>query len=173
VSTVTVATSEQMEQFGRWLATQLQVGDVVVLTGPLGAGKTTLTRGIGEALSVESPVQSPTFIVARDHQRTLPGQAPLVHIDAYRIGSRVEFDDVDIDWPHVISVIEWGRPFVDAVVDQWLDVDISPESPSSGSPDVIDEGDAVRQVTLSAHRRSGEPDSRLRDIVEASRDFGH
>ncbi|MFM9785724.1 tRNA (adenosine(37)-N6)-threonylcarbamoyltransferase complex ATPase subunit type 1 TsaE, partial [Streptomyces scabiei] len=86
----------------------LEPGDVVVLTGPLGAGKTTLTRGIGAGLGIRGPVQSPTFVIARTHP-SLVGGAPLVHVDAYRLGAAVELDDLDIDVEHSVVIVEWGR----------------------------------------------------------------
>ena len=85
-----------MEELGRTLGRALEPGDVVVLTGPLGAGKTTLTRGIGEGLGIRGPVQSPTFVIARTHP-SLVGGTPLVHVDAYRLGAAVGLDDLDID----------------------------------------------------------------------------
>ena len=92
-----IATADGMEAFGRALGGILRAGDLVVLTGPLGAGKTTLTRGIGEGLNVRGPVTSPTFVLARTHP-SLSGGAPLVHVDAYRLGSALELDDLDIDF---------------------------------------------------------------------------
>lgn len=173
MSMVTVATSHDMEAFGKWLAGYLEAGDIVVLIGPLGAGKTTLTRGIGEGLGVASPIQSPTFIVAREHQRLAPNTPPVVHIDAYRIGSPAEFDDLDIDWASSISIIEWGQPYVSAVATQWLEVDIAPEGHIPMAPDDTGERDEARRVTITAHARFGEPSVRLREIVEAASDFGH
>src|ERR1700729_1014242 len=93
-----IETPEEMHQFGIDLAAELRAGDVVVLTGPLGAGKTGLTRGIGEGLKVRGPVTSPTFVLARTHPSLVAGP-PLVHVDAYRLSSAVELDDLDIDFP--------------------------------------------------------------------------
>ena len=101
-----------MEALGDEDRRMLRPGDLVVLTGPLGAGKTTLTRGIGEGLGVRGPVQSPTFVIARTHP-SLVGGAPLVHVDAYRLGSAVELDDLDIDVDGSVVVVEWGRGMVD------------------------------------------------------------
>jgi tRNA threonylcarbamoyladenosine biosynthesis protein TsaE len=173
VSTLIIDTSATMEAFGRWLAPQLQAGDIVVLTGPLGAGKTTLARGVGEALGVTSPVQSPTFIVAREHEREGPDAPRFVHVDAYRLGSAAELDDLDIDWAHSISIIEWGRPYVSAVAMSWLDIDVSPSGRAGKVSDNVGEEDVPRQLTVTAHSASGVVAGRLQTIAEAAHDFGH
>lgn len=112
-----------MEAFGRELGASLRVGDLVVLTGPLGAGKTTLTRGIGAGMGVRGPVQSPTFVLARTHP-SLVGGPPLVHVDAYRLGSAELLDDLDLDFAHAVVVVEWGAGLLDGVAESWLDVGI-------------------------------------------------
>jgi len=127
-----------MHTFGHELARGLHAGDVLVLTGPLGAGKTTLTRGIGEALSVRGPVTSPTFVLARTHP-SLVGGPPLVHVDAYRLSNAMELDDLDIDFAHSITIVEWGRGLVEKLIDSWLDVEI--ERPQgAGDVGATDEG---------------------------------
>ncbi|WP_210481866.1 tRNA (adenosine(37)-N6)-threonylcarbamoyltransferase complex ATPase subunit type 1 TsaE [Naasia sp. SYSU D00948] len=112
-----------MHELGVRIGSALRAGDVVVLAGPLGAGKTTLTRGIGEALSVRGPVTSPTFVLARTHP-SLAGGPPLVHVDAYRLGSALELDDLDIDFAGSVVVVEWGAGMVEGLVDDRLDVTI-------------------------------------------------
>ena len=110
-----------MEAFGRQLAAELRAGDLVLLTGPLGAGKTTLTRGIGDGLGVRGPVQSPTFVLARSHPN-LAGGPPLVHVDAYRLGSAALLDDLDLDFDHAVVVVEWGAGLLDDASESWLEV---------------------------------------------------
>ncbi|MDE2386643.1 MAG: tRNA (adenosine(37)-N6)-threonylcarbamoyltransferase complex ATPase subunit type 1 TsaE [Actinomycetales bacterium] len=112
-----------MHELGLRLGAILRAGDIVVLTGPLGAGKTTLTRGVGEALGTIGTVSSPTFVIARTHRRS-GSEIPLVHVDAYRLGSPAELDDLDIDFANSISIIEWGRGFTDGLSDSWLDIEI-------------------------------------------------
>ena len=97
LGTRTIENPDQMHELGLELGKALRAGDVLVLTGPLGAGKTTLTRGIGEGLGVRGPVTSPTFVLARTHPSLGEGP-PLVHVDAYRLNSAVELDDLDIDF---------------------------------------------------------------------------
>jgi len=160
-----------MEALGEAVGARLQAGDVVVLHGPLGAGKTTFTRGVGEALGVAGAIQSPTFVVARDHKRLAGTEPPLVHVDAYRLSHAEELVDLDVDYDHSIVVIEWGRPFVERVADQWLDIDIHTPSEDSDGPDVpSDAGDRV--VTITAHSSQG-GDTRFGPLVEALNDFGH
>lgn len=118
----TVATTEAMAELGSRLAAVLRAGDLVVLTGPLGAGKTTLTRGLGAALGARGQVSSPTFVLARTHPTT--AGPDLVHVDAYRLSDPVELDDLDLDWDTAIVVVEWGRGFVDGISDSVLDVEI-------------------------------------------------
>nr|WP_087130459.1 tRNA (adenosine(37)-N6)-threonylcarbamoyltransferase complex ATPase subunit type 1 TsaE [Microbacterium esteraromaticum] len=137
-----------MENLGVRIGEQLEPGDLIVLTGPLGAGKTTFTRGIAEGLGVRGPVQSPTFVIARTHPSLVDGP-PLVHVDAYRLGSAAELDDLDIDFTRSVVVIEWGRPMASAIADSWWDIEL--ERPVGGA-DVADEdldADAPRVVTIS------------------------
>ena len=123
MSTRIIETPDDMHALGLELARDLRAGDVLVLTGPLGAGKTTLTRGIGEGLRVRGPVTSPTFVLARTHP-SLVGGPPLVHVDAYRLSNAMELDDLDIDFAHSITIVEWGRGIVEKLIDEWLDVEI-------------------------------------------------
>lgn len=98
---------ESMHDLGVELGRRLRAGDLVILTGPLGAGKTTLTRGIGEGLGVRGPVTSPTFVIARTHPSLVEGP-PLVHVDAYRLSGADELDDLDIDFERSVVIAEWG-----------------------------------------------------------------
>ena len=127
MTTLTIATPEEMNELGHRIARELRAGDLVLLNGELGAGKTTLIRGIGEALGVRGAVTSPTFVLARTHPRD---GAPLVHVDAYRLGSAIELDDLDIDYAASIVVVEWGAGLLDGVAQSWLTVDI--ERPHGG-----------------------------------------
>ena len=123
LANLSIPNEDIMHEFGIKLAGLLAPGDLVLLTGPLGAGKTTLTRGVGEGLDVIGTVASPTFVIARTHKRT-NSDAPLVHVDAYRLGSPAEFDDLDINFEKSIVLVEWGRGFADEVADSWLDIEI-------------------------------------------------
>ena len=119
-----IATADDMEALGARIGRMLRPGDLVVLAGPLGAGKTTLTRGIGAGLGVRGPIQSPTFVIARTHP-SLVGGAPLVHVDAYRLGSALELDDLDLDVESSVVVVEWGRGMVDGVRDEWWEIELA------------------------------------------------
>lgn len=146
MSSLTVATPEQMNALGAFIAGQLGAGDIVALNGELGAGKTTLTRGLGEALGIRGSVTSPTFVLARTHPR-LDGGAPLVHVDAYRLGDAAELDDLDIDFEGSIVVVEWAAGMLDAVADAWLQVDI--RRPVGGEE--TEEGVEPREVRITGH----------------------
>ncbi|MHC2997918.1 hypothetical protein OB08_00985 [Microbacterium sp. HJ5] len=126
VGTREIASPGDMEALGEQIGRMLRPGDLVVLTGPLGAGKTTLTRGIGAGLGVRGPVQSPTFVLARTHP-SLAGGTPLVHVDAYRLGSAAELDDLDIDFDASAVVVEWGRGMVDGLREHWWEVELDRE----------------------------------------------
>ncbi|MFI6870101.1 tRNA (adenosine(37)-N6)-threonylcarbamoyltransferase complex ATPase subunit type 1 TsaE [Nocardia sp. NPDC050406] len=119
-------TVEDTEALGRELAAQLHAGDLVVLDGPLGAGKTALTRGIAAGLGVQGRVSSPTFIIARQHRAgTGPGAIGLVHVDAYRLGGDLdELDalDLDTDLDDAVVVVEWGLGVVEHLADRHLRV---------------------------------------------------
>src|SRR6202453_5241326 len=100
-----IPTDTDMRALGERLAGELRAGDLLILSGPLGAGKTTLVQGIGTGLGVRGAVTSPTFVIARVH----PGPVvPLIHVDAYRLGSGVGGDDLDFDKAHSVTVVEWG-----------------------------------------------------------------
>lgn len=120
----TVATPAAMQQLGRAIGDRLRAGDLLVLDGPLGAGKTTLTRGIGAGLGVRQPITSPTFVLARTHPSVIGGP-PLVHVDAYRLGSPGELDDLDLDFDGSVVVVEWGAGMLAGVGDSMLTVTIT------------------------------------------------
>lgn len=152
-----VATAEEMHELGRELAGVLRAGDLVILSGPLGAGKTTLTRGIGDGLDVRGPVTSPTFVLARTHP-SLSGGVPLVHVDAYRLSNALELDDLDIDFARSVVVVEWGAGMLDGVAESWLEVVIerptgAAEGAAAGDAEgdaaEVDETDEPRTVTLT------------------------
>ena len=124
MTTIDVPTSADMRSLGERLARLLRPGDLVVLTGELGAGKTTLVQGIGAGLGVRAPVLSPTFVIARIHR---DGRVPLVHVDAYRLGSDAEVDDLDLDadLEESVTVVEWGEGLVERLAADRLEVRIS------------------------------------------------
>ena len=114
-----------MHGLARSLAGQLQRGDLLVLSGELGAGKTTFTQGIGEGLGVRGQITSPTFVIARVHPSLVDGPA-LVHVDAYRLGSVDELDDLDLDTDldDAVTVIEWGEGMAEGLSDSRLEIRI-------------------------------------------------
>jgi tRNA threonylcarbamoyladenosine biosynthesis protein TsaE len=113
------------EAWGRRLAAHLRADDLIVLTGDLGAGKTTLTRGIGEGLGVRGPVTSPTFVIARRHPGPVGG-VDLVHVDAYRVGTAAEIEDLDLDISGAVTVVEWGSGRVEHLADSRLEIILAP-----------------------------------------------
>ncbi|GGO64073.1 tRNA threonylcarbamoyladenosine biosynthesis protein TsaE [Microbacterium nanhaiense] len=144
-----VPTAALMEDLGRRLGARLEAGDMLVLTGPLGAGKTTLTRGIGEGLGVRGPVQSPTFVIARTHP-SLRGGAPLIHADAYRLGDAGELEDLDLDLDDSVTIVEWGRGLVEQIADEWWDVEIVRPVGEADDAENLDL-DAPRTVVITRH----------------------
>jgi tRNA threonylcarbamoyladenosine biosynthesis protein TsaE len=116
----------QTQDFGRRLGALLRGGDVLVLTGDLGAGKTTLTQAVAEGLGVRGPITSPTFVIARVHP-SLVGGPELVHVDAYRLGSALELDDLDLDadLDASVTVVEWGAGLAEQLSDTRLELTIT------------------------------------------------
>lgn len=122
----TVPTAAAMHELGIRIAGALRPGDLLVLSGDLGAGKTTLTRGIGEGLKIRGPVTSPTFVISRVHPSLCGGPA-LVHVDAYRLGGFAELDDLDLDASveDSVTVVEWGEDLAEGLADDRLEIVIS------------------------------------------------
>jgi tRNA threonylcarbamoyladenosine biosynthesis protein TsaE len=135
---LTVATPEAMRDLGERLAADLRAGDLVLLTGQLGAGKTTLAQGIGRGLGVTGAVLSPTFVIARVHRG---GRLPMVHVDAYRLSSIAEVDDLDLDasLEESVTLVEWGEGLVEGLGGERLQVII--ERPTA-------DGDDTRTVEI-------------------------
>ncbi|NIK56571.1 tRNA (adenosine(37)-N6)-threonylcarbamoyltransferase complex ATPase subunit type 1 TsaE [Kribbella shirazensis] len=120
---LTVPAAEDMQAIGEELAGQLRAGDVLVLSGDLGAGKTTFTQGLGVGLKVRGAITSPTFVISRVHPSLVGGPA-LVHVDAYRIGGFAELDDLDLDasLEDAVTVVEWGHGLAEALAPDRLDI---------------------------------------------------
>jgi tRNA threonylcarbamoyladenosine biosynthesis protein TsaE len=142
---LTLPDPEDTRRLGRELAALLRAGDLVVLVGRLGAGKTMFVKGIGDGLGVAGEVTSPTFVIARVHRPdpARGGRIPLVHVDAYRLGDVSEVDDLDLDaaLEESVTVVEWGGGLVEHLTDAWLEVRIDRSSDS----------DDTRTVELVGH----------------------
>lgn len=163
--TVPVRTAGETRALGRRLASLLRAGDLVILSGPLGAGKTTLTQGIADGLGVRGPITSPTFVIARVHPPLLSPEGPgshvpaargtaLVHADAYRLGSVLELDDLDLDADLAtsVTVVEWGEQLAEGLCEDRLEVRITPVAPVPGQavPDPEDDAaDVPRSVSVA------------------------
>jgi tRNA threonylcarbamoyladenosine biosynthesis protein TsaE len=144
---IKVPTSQTMVRLGERLAQLLQRGDVLLAAGDLGAGKTTLTQGIGRGLGSEGPIISPTFVLSRVHPSTI-GRPTLMHVDAYRLSTPSELDDLDLDAAVAdsITVVEWGRAIAEGLAEDRLEIDIwtSPADFSTAGDD------SERVVTIRA-----------------------
>lgn len=118
IQSVEIGTEQQMQQFGLKLAANLQIGDLIILEGPLGAGKTRLAQSIGKGLLVKSEITSPTFVIAKNYQ----GRTPFIHADAYRLldSPTGGLQDLDLDTENSVTVVEWGKNFAKQLNDQYL-----------------------------------------------------
>ncbi|OBJ72209.1 tRNA (adenosine(37)-N6)-threonylcarbamoyltransferase complex ATPase subunit type 1 TsaE [Mycobacterium sp. 1274756.6] len=137
----TLPTAADTVALGARLGRELRAGDVVVLSGPLGAGKTMFTKGIAEGLDVDGPVTSPTYVLARVHRARRDGQPDLVHVDVYRLLEHTGADllgeldslDLDTDLDDAVVVVEWGEGLVERLSERHLDIRLDREP---GDPDV-------------------------------------
>lgn len=148
------ATADDAREIGRRLAGVLRRGDLVILTGELGAGKTTLVQGLGDGLEVRGPVTSPTFVIARVHPSLVSGPA-LVHVDAYRLGGVDELDDLDLDasLDEAVTVVEWGEGVAEGLTDTRLEVNLvrsSGEDDETRLVQISPVGERWRGVGLAA-----------------------
>jgi tRNA threonylcarbamoyladenosine biosynthesis protein TsaE len=135
-----VSTAEQTHALAARLGAVVEAGDILVLTGELGAGKTTFTQGLGEGMGVRAGIISPTFVLVRIHpnlpEGPRPGGPDLVHVDAYRLESAAEIDDIDLEntLDSTVTVVEWGRGRVEHLSDSWLDIELYRAVGTAGSP---------------------------------------
>lgn len=149
---LTVHSAEETHALAAALGTFLGAGDLVILTGELGAGKTTFTQGLGEGLGVRAGIISPTFVLVRIHPNLPDGPRPggpdLVHVDAYRLESAAEIDDIDLEntMDSAVTVVEWGRGRVEHLSDSLLDVELHRPlgryAPGAPAPDAATPGAA-------------------------------
>jgi tRNA threonylcarbamoyladenosine biosynthesis protein TsaE len=153
---VRAATADDTRDLGRRLSRLLRPGDVIIASGDLGAGKTTLTQGVGDGLHVTGAVISPTFVLSRVH-RSRNGGPDLVHVDAYRLGSAAELDDLDLDASadDSVTLVEWGTGIAEGLSDDRLEVDIRRS---------LDPADETRWIFLNP---VGERWRSVRDELEA------
>jgi tRNA threonylcarbamoyladenosine biosynthesis protein TsaE len=145
--------ADAMRSLGTALAGLLRAGDVVVLSGGLGAGKTTLTQGLGSGLGVRGDVTSPTFVISRVHP-SLGGGPPLVHVDAYRLGGVAELDDLDLDTSldDAVTVVEWGEGIAEGLADDRVEVRIErslADDADDGAADGAADGLDPRRVRIA------------------------
>jgi tRNA threonylcarbamoyladenosine biosynthesis protein TsaE len=137
-------------ELGRRLASVVRAGDVIILSGELGAGKTTFAQGLGEGLQVRGGITSPTFVISRVHP-SLVGGPSLVHVDAYRLGGLAELDDLDLDVSvdDSVTVVEWGEGIAEGLADDRLEVAITRTTGAPAEGSEASEGSEVRTVRIA------------------------
>ena len=143
-----LASASATREWGRTLGENLRAGDLVILAGDLGAGKTTLAQGIGAGLGVEGTVASPTFIIARAH-RPAPGRPALIHVDAYRLTTLAELDDLDLDESieDAVTVVEWGEGIAEVLAESHLLIELARDRGGAlGDPEAW-----IRTATVTGH----------------------
>jgi len=148
---VRIESSSHTVEVGRRIGSLLTAGDLIILDGPLGSGKTTLTRGIGGGMGVRGPVTSPTFVIARVHQPGGEGLTPLVHVDAYRVDSVDDLESLDLDGSTEDSatVVEWGVGRVESLTSSYLTITLRRDDVEAAHEDVDTEVDPEEIRTLS------------------------
>jgi tRNA threonylcarbamoyladenosine biosynthesis protein TsaE len=133
---IEIATAQQMFDLGISLSTQLKAGDLILINGPLGAGKTVLAQGIGKGLGIDD-ITSPTFVISRTHK----GVLPMIHVDAYRLidteNPNLYLDDLDLDIENSVTVVEWGGAESARLSEDRLEIS-------------IDRTNEIRQVEIKA-----------------------
>lgn len=141
VRTLELAAEGDSLRFGRTLGAELRAGDLVLLDGPLGAGKTVVARGVAAGMGVSGRVTSPTFVIARVHHADEGDGPELVHVDAYRLGGLADIDDLDLDTDltEAAVVVEWGEGMAEQLADEYLVVRLHRRP------------DDVREVALEPH----------------------
>lgn len=154
-----------MERFASLLAGQLHAGDVLILTGNLGAGKTTLTQFLATALGVTGRVSSPTFVIARAHANPHEDRPPLVHVDAYRLGDAAEFSDLDLEYGHdeAVTVIEWGRGLAEELSADRLEIVITR---AGEDPEAAPDADPATSADDPASDPAAGPDTGSLDVSD-------
>lgn len=160
-STIHVTSADHTRAIGKALASTLRAGDVIMLNGPLGAGKTTLTQGIGQGLNVRGHVTSPTFTVSRIHPPLDEGGLALVHADAYRITDLDDLETVDLDSTahDTVTVIEWGEGKTEQLSDDRLEIVIErAEGTAAGGDDEGTDAHLGRHIDAHAGRQADEAD---------------
>jgi len=149
---VAAATAQEARDLGRRLAAVLRAGDLLILAGDLGAGKTTFTQGVGAGLGVRGDVTSPTFVISRVHPSLVDGPA-LVHVDAYRLGGVAELDDLDLDTSleDAVTVVEWGSGVAEGLAEDRLEVTITRSRGDDADGEPALDGDERRGFRFTGH----------------------
>lgn len=144
-----IADADQMRALGARVAGLCQPGDVIVLNGDLGSGKTTFVQGLGSGLGVSEPITSPTFVIARHYSGSLGNR--LTHVDAYRLGSGLELDDLDLDaeLASCITAVEWGAPHANRIAHDRLDISIDTLEDGSREVSIVGVGQRWAGVDLA------------------------
>lgn len=168
---------DQMRTFAELLAGHLRAGDLLILSGNLGAGKTTFTQSLGRALGVAGRITSPTFVIAREHPSLHEGPA-LVHVDAYRLSGAEELGDLDLDseLEESITVVEWGAGLAEQLSSDYLGLTITPMfdlaadgSGAEGDATADDDADENERRLVELHGHGSSWDARLQQVRDSLR----